>query len=72
MSVRALASCMKQEETPTSAQNNASRLPGKIRKLGSATEHFSIHFERSQSTEDEMTGLRPKIEHQDGLGFVRQ
>lgn len=60
------------ERIHTSAKNDANRLPGKIRKLGSATEHFRIHFERPQTTEDEVTGLRSEIEHQDGLHNVRQ
>lgn len=56
----------------TSTKNDTNRLPGKIRKLGGATEHFRIHIERPQTTEYEMTRLRSEIEHQDSLGIVRQ
>lgn len=54
--------------TRTSAQNDAYRLPGKIRELRGTTKHFCIHIEQPQTTEDARTGLRSEIEHHDSLG----
>ena len=60
------------ERTRTSAKDDANRLPGKIGKLGGATEHLRIYIERPQAAEDEMTGLGSEIEHQDSLGIACQ